>query len=61
MVDNNAGAGGGSIVNISSTATLPGTWETYGIAKAAIEALTRALAVQGGAWRLFPDMQRPKK
>jgi NAD(P)-dependent dehydrogenase (short-subunit alcohol dehydrogenase family) len=39
--------GGGSIVNISSTAALHGTWGTYGIAKAAVEALTRALAVQG--------------
>ena len=40
-------AGGGSIVNISSTAAVHGTWGTYGIAKAALEALTRALAVQG--------------
>jgi len=40
-------AGGGSIVNISSTAAVHGTWGTYGIAKAAVEALTRALAVQG--------------
>jgi|SRR5579871_2343497 len=39
--------GGGSIVNISSTAAVHGTWGTYGIAKAAVEALTRALAVQG--------------
>ena len=39
--------GGGSIVNISSTAALHGTWGNYGIAKAAVEALTRALAVQG--------------
>ena len=54
-------AGGGSIANISSTAMLHGTWGTYGIAKAAIEALIRALAVQGGAWKLFPDMQPPKK
>ena len=39
--------GGGSIVNISSTAALHGTWGNYGIAKAAVEALTRALAIQG--------------
>ncbi|MEA3151972.1 MAG: meso-butanediol dehydrogenase / (S,S)-butanediol dehydrogenase / diacetyl reductase [Gammaproteobacteria bacterium] len=39
--------GGGSIVNISSTAALHGTWGNYGIAKAAVEALTRSLAVQG--------------
>lgn len=45
-------AGGGSIVNISSTAALHGTWGTYGIAKAAIEALTRALAVQGAPDRI---------
>jgi len=39
--------GGGSIINISSTAALHGTWGNYGIAKAAVEALTRSLAVQG--------------
>jgi NAD(P)-dependent dehydrogenase (short-subunit alcohol dehydrogenase family) len=44
--------GGGSIVNISSTAALHGTWGAYGIAKAAIEALTRALAVQGAPDRI---------
>jgi NAD(P)-dependent dehydrogenase (short-subunit alcohol dehydrogenase family) len=44
--------GGGSIVNISSTAALHGSWGTYGIAKAAIEALTRALAVQGAPDRI---------
>jgi NAD(P)-dependent dehydrogenase (short-subunit alcohol dehydrogenase family) len=44
--------GGGSIVNISSTAALHGTWGTYGIAKAAVEALTRALAVQGAPHRI---------
>jgi NAD(P)-dependent dehydrogenase (short-subunit alcohol dehydrogenase family) len=40
-------AGGGAIVNISSTASLHGNWGTYGIAKAGVEALTRALAVEG--------------
>jgi len=44
--------GGGSIVNISSTAALHGTWGNYGIAKAAVEALTRALAVQGAPHRV---------
>lgn len=39
--------GGGAIVNISSTAAVHGTWGTYGVAKAAVEALTRSLAVQG--------------
>lgn len=40
-------AGGGAIVNISSTASLHGNWGLYGVAKAAVEALTRALAVEG--------------
>ena len=44
--------GGGSIVNISSTAAMHGTWGTYGIAKAAVEALTRSLAVQGAPYRI---------
>ena len=44
--------GGGSIVNISSTAAVHGTWGNYGIAKAAVEALTRALAVQGAPHRI---------
>jgi NAD(P)-dependent dehydrogenase (short-subunit alcohol dehydrogenase family) len=42
-----AAGSGGAIVNISSTAALHGTWGNYGIPKAAVEALTRALAVQG--------------
>jgi NAD(P)-dependent dehydrogenase (short-subunit alcohol dehydrogenase family) len=37
----------GAIVNISSTATLHGNWGLYGVAKAAIEGLTRALAAEG--------------
>jgi NAD(P)-dependent dehydrogenase (short-subunit alcohol dehydrogenase family) len=40
-------AGGGAIVNISSTATLHGNWGSYGMAKAALEALTRAQATEG--------------
>jgi NAD(P)-dependent dehydrogenase (short-subunit alcohol dehydrogenase family) len=40
-------AGGGAIVNISSTATLHGNWGLYCVAKAAVEALTRSLAVEG--------------
>ena len=39
-------SGGGAIVNISSTATLHGNWGTYCVAKAGVEALTRALAVE---------------
>lgn len=40
-------SGGGAIVNISSTATLHGNWGLYCVAKAGVEALTRALAVEG--------------
>jgi NAD(P)-dependent dehydrogenase (short-subunit alcohol dehydrogenase family) len=40
-------SGGGAIVNISSTATLHGNWGLYCVAKAAVEALTRSLAVEG--------------
>ena len=40
-------AGGGAVVNISSTASLHGNWGSYGVAKAGIEALTRAQAVEG--------------
>ncbi len=40
-------AGGGAIVNISSTATFHGNWGTYGVAKAGVEALTRAQAAEG--------------
>ena len=42
-----ARSGGGAIVNISSTATLHGNWGLYGVAKAAVEALTRSFAVEG--------------
>jgi NAD(P)-dependent dehydrogenase (short-subunit alcohol dehydrogenase family) len=40
-------AGGGAIVNISSTATFHGHWGNYGIVKAGVEALSRSLAVEG--------------
>lgn len=42
-----ARSGKGAIVNISSTATLHGNWGLYCVAKAAVEALTRSLAVEG--------------
>ena len=42
-------AGGGAIVNISSTAALHGNWGLYCVAKAAVEALTRSLAIEGAA------------
>lgn len=37
----------GTIVNISSTATFHGNWGSYGVAKAALESLTRAQATEG--------------
>jgi len=40
---------GGTIVNISSTASMHGNWGLYGIAKAGVEALTRSFAAEGGA------------
>lgn len=42
-------SGGGAIVNISSTAALHGNWGSYCVAKAGVEALTRALAVEGAS------------
>ena len=36
-----------SMVNISSTATLHGNWGLYGVAKAGVEGLTRAMASEG--------------
>lgn len=42
-----ARSGGGAIVNISSTAALHGNWGLYCVAKAGVEALTRALAAEG--------------
>ena len=40
-------SGKGAIVNISSTSALHGNWGLYGVAKAAVEGLTRALAAEG--------------
>ena len=42
-----ARAGGGAMVNISSTAARHGNWGLYGAAKAGIEGLTRAFAAEG--------------
>ena len=39
-------AGGGTIVNISSTAAVHGNYGIYGAAKAGVEGLTRSLAVE---------------
>ena len=52
-------AGGGAIVNISSTATFHGNWGNYGIAKAAVEALTRSLAVEGAPHRIRANSVSP--
>ncbi len=40
-------AGGGAMVNISSTAAFHGNWGLYGVAKAGVEGLTRAFAAEG--------------
>jgi NAD(P)-dependent dehydrogenase (short-subunit alcohol dehydrogenase family) len=52
-------AGGGAIVNISSTATLHGNWGLYGVAKAGIEALTRSLATEGAPHRIRANAVSP--
>jgi len=39
----------GTIVNISSTASMHGNWGLYGVAKAGVEALTRSFAAEGGS------------
>ncbi|MBX9458879.1 MAG: SDR family oxidoreductase [Rhizobium sp.] len=52
-------SGGGAIVNISSTATLHGNWGSYGIAKAGVEALTRALAVEGAPYGIRANCVSP--
>lgn len=52
-------AGGGAIVNISSTASIHGNWGTYGVAKAGVEALTRALAVEGAPYRIRANAVSP--
>jgi NAD(P)-dependent dehydrogenase (short-subunit alcohol dehydrogenase family) len=43
-------AGGGAIVNISSTAAIHGNYGTYGAAKAGVEGLTRSMAVEGAPY-----------
>lgn len=51
--------GGGAIVNISSTATLHGNWGLYCVAKAAVEALTRSLAVEGAPHKVRANCVSP--
>ena len=43
-------AGGGAIVNISSTAAIYGNYGSYGAAKAGVEGLTRSMAVEGAPY-----------
>lgn len=45
-------ASGGSVVNISSTASQHGNWGLYGVAKAGVEALTRSFAVEAAPVRV---------
>lgn len=54
-----ARAGHGAIVNISSTATFHGNWGNYSVAKAGIEALTRALAVEGAPFGVRANAVSP--
>ena len=52
-------SGGGAIVNISSTASLHGNWGLYCVAKAAVEALTRSLAVEGAPFGIRANCVSP--
>ena len=54
-----ARADGAAIVNISSTATQHGNWGLYGVAKAAIEAVTRSFAVEGAPHRIRVNCVSP--
>src|SRR5690606_25352538 len=52
-------SGGSAIVNISSTATLHGNWGLYCVAKAAVEALTRSLAVEAAPFGIRANCVSP--
>lgn len=52
-------AGGGAVVNISSTSSLHGNWGNYGVAKAAVEALTRAQAAEGAPYGIRANAVSP--
>jgi NAD(P)-dependent dehydrogenase (short-subunit alcohol dehydrogenase family) len=52
-------AGGGAIVNISSTAVVHGNYGIYGAAKAAVEGWTRSLAVEAAPYRVRVNCVSP--
>lgn len=52
-------AGGGAIVNISSTAAVHGNYGIYGAAKSGVEGLTRSLAVENAPHRIRVNCVSP--
>ncbi len=52
-------AGGGAIVNISSTAAVHGNYGIYGAAKSGVEGLTRSLAVEAAPYRVRVNCVSP--
>lgn len=52
-------AGGGAIVNISSTAAVHGNYGIYGAAKAGVEGLTRSMAVEAAPYRVRVNCVSP--
>jgi NAD(P)-dependent dehydrogenase (short-subunit alcohol dehydrogenase family) len=52
-------AGGGAIVNISSTAAVHGNYGIYGAAKAGVEGLTRSMAVEAAPYQVRVNCVSP--
>jgi NAD(P)-dependent dehydrogenase (short-subunit alcohol dehydrogenase family) len=52
-------AGGGAIVNISSTAAMHGNYGIYGAAKSGVEGLTRSLAVEAAPYNVRVNCVSP--